>query len=287
MKRYSGMILGGIGLVAVLLGMSSVYTVSETQQALVLQFGEPIRPVTEPGLHFKLPVQNIAYIDKRVLYLNLPEEEIITQDRKRLIVDAFARWRIVDPLRFYQSLTNQTIARLRLQPILASNVRQVLGARDFAAVLSGERADMMVQIRNGMNAETPDFGIEFIDVRIRRADLPPENSLAIYQRMQQERFQEASEFRAVGERISLEIRSAADRDATIIVAEATRESEIMRGEGEAERARVFAAAFGRDPDFFAFYRSMKAYEVALRGDNTTIVLSPNSEFFRYFGDDTP
>jgi membrane protease subunit HflC len=273
----------GIGVVAFLvLAASFLFTVQQTQQALVLQFGEPRAVINAPGLHVKWPWQSVVYFDKRVLNLDLPEQEVIAQDRKRLVVDAFARWRITDPLRFYQSLTNQDVARLRLQPILGSNVRRVLGSQTFAAVLSGQRAALMRSIRDGVNVETRNFGINVLDVRIRRADLPAANSNAIYLRMQQERVREANGFRAQGAQISQEIRSKADRDVTVIRAEATRQSEITRGEGDAERNRIFADAFSRDPEFFAFYRSMRAYEAALKGDNTTIVLSPDSDFFRYF-----
>jgi modulator of FtsH protease HflC len=274
---------------ALIVILSSLYTVHQTQQALVLQFGEPRGVVTEPGLHVKLPwpFQNVLYIDKRVLMLDLPTEEVIAQDRKRLVVDAYARWRITDPLRFYQALTDESVAQVRLQPILGSNVRRILGAQTFAAVLSGERAKLMLDIRDGVNAETQNFGIEIVDVRIRRADLPPQNSDAIYRRMQQERVQEAAQYRAQGEQASQEIRSMADREATVILAEAQRQSEITRGEGDAEKNRIFAEAFSRDADFFAFYRSMNAYQASLKGDNTTVILSPDSEFFRYFGTESP
>ena len=263
---------------------SSLFTVRQTQQALVLQVGEPRAVVTVPGLHMKLPwpFQNVLYLDKRVLYLDLPAEEVIAQDKKRLVVDAFARWRITDPLRFYQSLTDEDLAQVRLQPILGSNVRRILGSQTFAAVLSGERAKLMIDIRDGVNAQTKNFGIEVVDVRIRRADLPPQNSDAIYRRMQQERVRQANEFRAQGEQISQEIRSKADRDATVIVAEATRQAEITRGQGDGEKNRIFAEAFGQDPDFFAFYRSMSSYSASLKGENTTVILSPDSDYFRYF-----
>jgi membrane protease subunit HflC len=269
----------------VLFALTSLYTVHQTQQAIVLQVGEPRAVITTPGLHVKLPwpFQNVLTLDKRVLYLDLPAEEVIAQDRKRLVVDAFARWRITDPLRFYQSLTDEQVAQTRLQPILGSNVRRILGSQTFAAVLSGQRAKLMLDIRAGVNAETRNFGIEVVDVRIRRADLPQQNSDAIYRRMQQERVREANEFRAQGEQISQEVRSKADRDATVIVAEATRQASITRGQGDAEKNRVFAQAFGQDPDFFAFYRSMNAYQASLKGENTTVILSPDSEFFRYFG----
>ena len=277
-----------LGIVAALVGIisaSSLFTVHQTQLALVLQVGEPRAVVTVPGLHVKLPwpFQNVLYLDKRVLVLDLPAEEVIAQDRKRLVVDAFARWRITDPLRFYQSLTDEDLANVRLQPILGSNVRRILGSQSFAAVLSGERAKLMVDIRDGMNAEAKGFGIQIVDVRIRHADLPQQNSDAIYRRMTQERVREANEYRAQGEQISQEIRSKADRDATVIVAEATRQSEITRGQGDAEKNKTFAQAFGQDPEFFAFYRSMSAYQTSLKGENTTVILSPESDFFRYFG----
>jgi membrane protease subunit HflC len=283
MKKYLGVIaLGGLVLAAWL--STAFYTVHQTQLALVIQFGNPLATVPEPGLHMKAPwpIQNVHYLDKRVLNLDLPEEEVIAQDLKRLVVDAYARFQITDPLRFYQTLIDPDTARLRLQPILGSNVRRVLGSETFAAVLSDERAELMRSIRDGMNAETASFGINILDVRIRRADLPAENSAAIYSRMQQERVREAAEFRAQGEQISQEIRSRADREVTVIRAEATRESEILRGDGDALRNRIFADAFSQNEEFFQFYRSMRAYEGSLNGDNTTIVLSPDSDFFQYF-----
>jgi modulator of FtsH protease HflC len=289
MKRHHALAVIVIGAVLLILALTSLFTVHQTQQAIVLQVGQPRAVITTPGLHAKLPwpFQNVLTLDKRVLYLDLPAEEVIAQDRKRLVVDAFARWRITDPLRFYQSLANEDVAQIRLQPILGSNVRRILGSQTFAAVLSGERAKLMLDIRAGVNAETRNFGIEVVDVRIRRADLPQQNSDAIYRRMQQERVREANEFRAQGEQISQEIRSKADRDATVIVAEATRQASITRGQGDGEKNRIFAQAFGQDPDFFAFYRSMNAYQASLKGDNTTVILSPDSEFFRYFGGGTP
>jgi membrane protease subunit HflC len=288
MKRHHAIAAIVLGAVLLILVLTSLFTVHQTQQAIVLQVGQPRAVITTPGLHAKLPwpFQNVLTLDKRVLYLDLPAEEVIAQDRKRLVVDAFARWRITDPLRFYQSLANEDVAQIRLQPILGSNVRRILGSQTFAAVLSGERAKLMLDIKDGVNAQTRNFGIEVVDVRIRRADLPQQNSDAIYRRMQQERVREANEFRAQGEQISQEIRSKADRDATVIVAEATRQASITRGQGDGEKNRIFAQAFGQDPDFFAFYRSMNAYQASLKGDNTTVILSPDSEFFRYFGGGT-
>jgi len=274
-----------IAVIAAIVASSALFTVHQTEQALVLQVGEPRAVVTTPGLHAKLPwpFQNVLYLDKRVLFLDLPAEEVIAQDRKRLVVDAYARWRITDPLRFYQSLSNEDVANVRLQPILGSNVRRILGSQNFAAVLSAERDRLMRNIRDGMNAESKNFGIQVVDVRIRRTDLPQQNSDAIYRRMTQERVREANEYRAQGEQISQEIRSKADRDATVIVAEATRQSEVTRGQGDAEKNRIFAQAFNQDPEFFAFYRSMGAYQNSMKGDNTTVIISPDSDFFRYFG----
>ncbi len=283
MNRAVAFALGLAAIVAVGVLLSCVYTVHQTEQALVLQFGAPQAVVSDPGLHAKLPWQSVQIFEKRLLNLDVPSEEVIAQDKKRLVVDAFARWRIVDPLRFYQALYNQNTAITRLTPIVSSNVRRVLGSQNFAAVLSGKRAQLMRDIRDNVNADTENFGIRVVDVRIRHADLPQANSLAIYQRMQKEREREASEYRAEGEEISQRVKARAERERTVLLAEATRESEILRGEGDAEKTRILADAFNQDPDFFAFYRSMQAYQDALPGDNTTLVLSPNSEFFKYFG----
>jgi len=270
-------------LLAILLAYWSLYTVDPMEQVLVLQFGAPKQVVTEPGLHVKLPlVQTVEYIDKRLLKVEAPAEEVITEDKKRIVVDAFARWLIVDPLRFYESLIDQEGAQSRLMPVLSSELRRVLGSQSFATVLSSARGDLMHDIRDDMNQQTGRYGIRVVDVRIRHADLPAQNSEAIYKRMQQERKREANEFRAEGEEISQRIKSRADREVTVLTAEAGRESQILRGEGEAERTRILAEAYGQDTDFFAFYRSMQAYQDALPGNNTTVVLSPNSEFFRYF-----
>ncbi len=277
----------GAGVAAVFaffVAMSCFYTVNQTEQVLVLQFDAPREVVTEPGLHTKIPlIQSVVYMPKLLLNLDVPPEEVIAQDKKRLVVDAFARWRIVDPLRFYQALQDVDVARLRLTPILSSNVRSVLGSQSFAAMLSARRAQLMVLIREGMNAQTKEMGIEVADVRIRRADLPQQNSEAIYARMIQERKREANEFRADGEETAQRIRARAEREVTVLTAEATRESEILRGQGDGQKTEILSGAYSKDPDFFAFYRSMQAYQDALQGSNTTLVLSPNSEFFRYFG----
>jgi modulator of FtsH protease HflC len=273
-----------IAVLAVLIvGGSSLYTVSQTEEALVTQFGAPVAVITDPGLHVKTPfLQQVYYFDKRLLNIDAAQEEVIAQDKKRMVVDAFARWRIVDPLRFYQTLFDKQTAIMRLMPILSSDVRRVLGSQDFSAVLSQKRALLMVDIRNDMNQDSAGFGIKIVDVRIRRADLPEQNSEAIYARMIQERKREANKYRADGEEISQRIKARAQREVTVLTAEATRESEILRGQGDAQKTEILAKAYGQDPDFFAFYRSMQAYRDALQGDNTTVVLSPNSEFFHYF-----
>ena len=283
MKNETLVFAGVAAAAALLLGLMSFYTVSMTEQALVLQFGAPRQVVTEPGLHFKIPlVQEVEFMPKLLLNLDAPPEEVIASDKKRLLVDAFARWRITDPLRFYQALTNEDTALLRLAPILSSNVRQVLGSHSFQTMLSPARGNLMVLIREGMNADAKEMGIQVVDVRIRHADLPSQNSEAIYQRMKQERVREANEFRAEGNETAQRIRARAEREVTVLTAEATRESEILKGQGDGQKTEILAEAYGKDPDFFAFYRSMQAYQDALPGDNTTLVLSPNSEFFRYF-----
>ena len=280
----NGLFLGGIlAAIVLIVSLFSFYTVNPREQVRLLQFGAPQKLVTEPGLHVKVPfLQQVQFIPKTLLNLDAPAEEVIAQDKKRMVVDAFARWKIVDPLRFYQSLYDVTTATTRLTPILSSDVRRVLGSQTFAAMLSGKRAALMVEIRDEINRDADGYGIKIVDVRIRRADLPPQNSLAIYRRMQQERTREANEFRAEGEEISQRVKARAEREVTVLTAEATRESEILRGQGDAEKTKVLAAAYGQDADFFAFYRSLQAYQDALPGDNTTLVLSPTGEFFRYF-----
>jgi len=279
-----GLLAGAVaGLILLLFALSCFYSVKQTEQALLLQFNAPRLIVTEPGLHTKIPwIQSVVFIDKRLLNLEAPSEEVIAQDKKRLVVDAFARWRILDPLRFYQALYDLDTAQIRLTSILSSNVRRVLGSQNFAAVLSARRGELMRDIRDNMNHEARNFGIKVVDVRIRHADLPAENSQAIYNRMMQERKREANEYRAEGSEISQRIRARAEREVTVLLAEATRESSILRGQGDAQKTKILADAFGQDPDFFAFYRSMQAYQEAMPGENTTLVASPNSDFFHYF-----
>jgi len=262
----------------------SLFIVQEISQAIVLQFGDPKKIVTKAGLNFKLPfIQNVVYLDKRILNLDNDPEEVIAADQKRLIVDAFARFRIVDPLKFYISVGNESVARQRLATIINSRIRGVLGTQNLATLLSIDRSKHMATIQNDVNTEAKNFGITIVDVRIKRADLPQANSEAIFKRMQTEREREAKEFRAQGAEIAQKIRSTADKDVTVILANANKKSEIMKGEGDGKRNNIFAAAFGQDPEFFAFYRAMQAYEKALIGGETSLILSPDSEFFKFFG----
>lgn len=277
--------LGVVFVVVLVVLGNSLYTVQQQEQALVLQFGKPVDVITEPGLHVKLPfVQNVAFFDRRVLEYDAPKGEIIASDQKRLVVDAFARYRIVNPLKFFQTVNNEAVARTRLAAIMNASIRQALGSVQLRDIISGERAALMGQIRDIVNGEASDFGLDIIDVRIKRADLPPQNSEAVFRRMQTEREREAKELRAKGAEESQKIRAAADRDRVILLAEAKKTSQITRGEGDSEAVRIFANAFGKDIKFFSFYRSMEAYRNALSNDDTTMVLSPDSEFFRYFAD---
>lgn len=274
-----------VAVVVLVLGASGTFfTVDQTQQALVLQFGEVRRVVRDPGLHLKRPLlENVIYTDKRVLDFEPPAEEVTASDAKRLVVDAFARFRIVDPLAFYRTLGSEQAARSRLGSTISGSLRRVLGGVTLSSVLSEERDRIMKQITEEVAGQAKSFGIDVIDVRIRRADLPEENSQAIYARMQSEREREAREFRAQGAEFAQRIRSAAERERTIIIAEGQRKAQILRGQGDGESVKIYADAFGKDPGFFAFYRSLQAYRDSLSGHDTTLVLSPDSEFFRFFG----
>ena len=266
----------------------SIFIVKEVNQAIVLQFGDPKRIITKPGLNFKLPfIQNVVFLDKRILNLDAPPEEVIASDQKRLIVDAFARFQIIDPLKFYISVGNERVARSRLSTIINSRIRSVLGTQRLQTLLSEDRTKQMSLIQEGVNNEAEKFGIKIIDVRIKRADLPQANSDAIFARMQTERNREAKEFRAKGAEMAVTITSTADKEVTVIIADAQKKSEIMKGEGDGQRNKIFADAFGQDPQFFAFYRAMQAYENALIGGETSLVLSPDSEFFKFFGNVKP
>jgi modulator of FtsH protease HflC len=270
-------------LLVVIVGYSSIFTVSQTEQALVVRLGRPVDVVSEPGLNFKAPfIDTVISIDKRILDLENPSQEVIASDQKRLVVDAFARYRIKNPLRFYQSIGSIQAANIQLTTLLNAALRRVLGEVTFINVVRDEREGLMTRIRDQLDREADQYGIQVVDVRIRRADLPEQNSLAVYKRMQTEREREAQEFRAQGGQKAQEIRSKADREATVIIADANSSAEQTRGVGDAERNRLFAEAYGKDPDFFAFYRSMTAYETGLRSNDTRFLLRPDSEFFRFF-----
>ena len=269
-------------LLVVIVGYMSLFTVQQTEQTIVLRFGEPIEVVTDPGLHFKAPWNSVINIDKRILDLENPSQEVIASDQKRLVVDAFARYRIKNALRFYQSIGTIQAANIQLTTLLNAALRRVLGEVNFIAVVRDDREQLMQRIREQLDREADGYGIQVVDVRIRRADLPEQNSQAVYQRMQTERQREAAEFRAQGAQKAQEIRSKADREATVIIAEANSQAEQTRGAGDAERNRLFAEAYGQNPDFFAFYRSMTAYENGLRANDTRFLLRPDSDFFKYF-----
>jgi membrane protease subunit HflC len=281
----AGGVIAVLLIVLAIVAYGSLFTVYQTRQALVVRLGQPVRVVTEPGLNVKMPlIDSVISIDKRILDLEAPAQEVIASDQKRLVVDAFARYRIHDPLKFYQTVSSIEGANSRLATLLISALRRVLGEATFIQLVRDERPQLTQRIREQVDREAMAFGIDLVDVRIRRADLPEQNSQAVYQRMQTERQREAAEFRAQGSQRSQEIRARADRDVTVLIADATSRAEQIRGEGDAERNRIFAEAFGRDADFFAFYRSMQALEAGLRHNDTRMLLKPDSEFFRYFTD---
>ncbi|MBO6482194.1 MAG: protease modulator HflC [Pelagibacteraceae bacterium] len=280
MKKFLIPILVVLGVIA----YQSLFVVQEINQAIVLQFGDPKKLITKPGLQVKIPfIQNVVFLDRRILSLDPQPEEVIASDQKRLIVDAYARFKIVDPLKFYISVGDERVARSRLATIINSRLRSVLGTQSLATLLSEDRTKQMAIIQEGVNTEAEGFGITIIDVRIKRADLPQANSEAIYKRMQTEREREAKEFRAKGAEMAVTITSTADKEVTVILANANKQSEIMKGEGDGKRNKIFADAFGKDPDFFSFYRAMQAYEKALIGGDTSLILSPDSDFFKFFG----
>jgi len=271
-----------LSLAALVLGYMSVFTVYETEQALVLQLGEHKRTITEPGLNFKLPfVQNVVYLDKRILNLDVPPQEILSSDPKNLVVDAIARFKIVDPLLTYQTRRNEAGVSQALATMVSSNVREIVARTEFLAFLTGERAALMQQIRDEVNEEAKAFGVEIVDVRLRRVDLPVSISEQIFEQMNTERQQQAEKIRADGRREADIIEAEAEREVTVTIANAERDSQILRGEGDSEAVRIFAESFGRDEEFFEFYRSMQAYRGALKPGDTTLVLSPKSEFFKY------
>jgi len=270
-------------IVLAIVASSSLFVVNQTQQALVLQFGEPVQLIEEPGLKVKMPfIQNVIYYDKRVLNLDPPTQRVLLADQKPLLVDSYARYRIVDPLRFYQTVRIESTANNRLDAIVNATMRGVLGNVNLTSVLSDERTGIMEEIRKQVNDEAGRLGIDIVDVRIRRSDLPDETSQAVYDRMKSEREREAAEFRAQGYEQAQRIRATADREATVIRAEATRESETLRGEGDGQRTVILSEAYSRAPSFFEFYRSLEAYKIAVKGNNTLLVVPPDNQFFRYF-----
>ena len=283
--RLALCILAAFIFLALLAVYSALFTVYQTDQALVLRLGQPIRAVTQAGLNLRIPlIDSVVYIDNRILDLENPAQEVIASDQTRLVIDAFARYRINDALKFYQTIGSVEDANSRLSILLNSALRRVLGEAIATDIVRDKRSQLMALVRGQLENEAKFFGIAVVDVRIKHANLPPQNSQAVYQRMQTERQRQAAAFRAQGSQRSLEIRAKADRDATILIAQATAASEQVRGDGDAARNRIYATAYERDPEFFAFYRTMQAYENALPPRNTRMLLTPNSDFFRYFGD---
>ena len=286
MKKYLFLSILAISLFFI---TNSFYILTQIEQSVELRFGKAVDQETEPGLKLKVPfVDDVVFFDKRILHINAASKEVIASDRKRLIVDAFAKYKIKNALLFYQSVRTEKSAEIKLSSVIESSLRQVLGNSPLSALLQeGRRNEIMSDIRDIVNEKAASFGIEVLDVRIMRSDLPKENSAAIYRRMQTEREREAKEFRARGAEMAVTITSTADKEVSIILADANKNSEIMKGEGDGERNRIFAEAFGRDPEFFAFYRAMQAYETALIGGETSLILSPDSEFFKFFGNIKP
>jgi len=278
-------ILIGISTLLIFVSFSCFFVMDERQQGLVLQFGEPKRVIKSSGLQFKIPlIQNVVRYDKRILEYNLPVEEVIAVDKKRMLIDSFARFKIIDPLEFYKTVGNEVNVRNRLNSNVISSLRRVVGRVTLDELLSAERSNIMNSIKIEVNGEATRFGIEVVDVRIRRADLPEANSQAIFERMISERVREAKEFRAKGAEEAQRIRAEADKEKTVILAEATRQSEILKGEGESQSIDTYANAFERDPEFYSFYRSMQAYSKVLGEEGTTMILSPDSEFLQFLND---
>lgn len=280
--------LFGFGLIAaaviaLIVVSTSAFTVHQTQQAIVFQFGDPKAVLTEPGLHWKLPWRSVRYVEGRVLNLDPAAEEIVDKDKNRLVVDVISRYRIENPLLFVQSFGTEAVAEPRLAQIVIKAMRDTFAVETLDAVLSDQRASIMQRIQAFANAGATRFGIRFVDLRVRRADLPKVNAEAIYQSMQTERERDARQLRAEGQEAAVTIRAGADRERVELVAKAKQRAQELRGEGDANAISIYAEAFGKDPAFFAFYRSMEAYRNALGGEGTTFVLSPDSDFFRFFG----
>ena len=277
---------GVIVIAIAVVGFSSIFIVHQTGQALVLQFGEPKRVVTEPGLKFKLPfMQNVVVYDRRVLDLDPAAEEMIAADKKRIVADSYARYRITDPLKFYQAVGTEQGLRQRLGRVINASMRSVIGNYTLAALLTEQRVKILAEIQSRVNNEAKQFGITVVDVRIRRADLPKENSEAIYNRMKAERERDAKEARAQGAEIGQRIRAEADRDRTVLLAEAQRRAEELRGEGDGEAQAIYNAAYGGEAtEFYEFYRRMQAFRETFASGDSSLVLSPDSEFFRFFNE---
>ncbi len=271
--------------VLVFLAFTSLYTVTVTQQAIVLRLSSFDRMVQKPGIHLKVPlIEDVIYMDKRILALDLASQEVIAADEKRLVVDAMVRFRIEDPLQFYKTVQgDEATGRARISTTVVSNLRRVLGSEDFNTLLTGERGVLMNRIRDLVAEDAKRLGVQVVDVRLKRADLPPEISAAIFERMQKEYNQQAAGRRASGMEEAQRMRAETDREKAVIVAEASKQADILRGEGDAEAVKTFAGSFGRDVNFFEFYRSMQAYRETV-GKDDTVILSPDSEFFKYFRD---
>ncbi len=275
-------VIAAVVVIALALVYTTFFTVDQIQQALVLQFGNPVGPPIEvPGLHVKLPYQDVVIYDRRILDFAPPQEEVIGADQKRLVVDTYARWQIVNPLQFYQTLGTEAVADARLGALISASLRRIIGTVALQDVVADKRAEIMQQVRNEVGVQSKPFGIDLIDVRIRRADLPEENSEAVYSRMKSERQREAATYRGDGKRQATAIRADADRQRIQILADAQKQSQILRGQGDSDAIKIYADAYDQDKNFFAFYRSLQAYRNALGGSNTTFVLSPQSDFFKY------
>ena len=283
MSRRALFVVAAVLIVAGIFAMSSLFIVDQTEQALLLQFGQPRRVIRTPGLQVKQPfIQNVIIYDKRLLDFEPPPEEVIASDQKRLVVDTYARYRITNPLLFYQTVATEDGVRARLGALVNGSLRQVIGNVTLSALLSPERAKIMLQIRDEVAGQAKPFGVDVVDVRIRRADLPTQNSEAIYARMRSERQQQAAQYRGEGAEAAQTVRANADRERTVILADAQRNAQKLRGEGDAQAIEIYAKAYDQDKDFFAFYRSLQAYRAAFGGSNTSFVLNPSSSFFHYF-----
>ncbi len=286
MKHAGSLTIAILALVVLFVASAAMFTVQQTEQALVLRFGEPVAGrglVSTPGLHFKIPlIENVVYLDNRILDIETPNQEVLASDNTRVQVDAFMRYKIVDPLRFYQTVGTLERGNNQLGFILNSAIRRVLGEADLTQIVSHDRGALMERIRDQVNNESGRLGVRAVDVRIRRADLPKQISEQVFNRMITERAREAAEFRAKGSEQSQKIRAKADRDIVVLLGDAQQQADQARGQGDATRNQIFADAYTKDPDFFAFYRSMMAYDTALKGADTRMVISPSSDFFRYF-----